>query len=80
MVGVPTESSIPFRLENVEDQSGKYLIFVVGANILLIFLLYFFLLAPSSQIAGPSRLKRIAEVVIPSSELAPAVTGNNFLL
>jgi hypothetical protein len=52
--------------------------FIVGANSLLIFLLYFFLLAPSSPIAGPSQLKRIAEVVIPSSELSPVITGNDF--
>jgi hypothetical protein len=75
VVEAPIESSTLIMLENVEDCAGKYFIFAVRANVLLIFLLYFFSLAPSSPIAGPSRLKQIAEIVIPSSEIAPAVTA-----
>jgi hypothetical protein len=54
VVGIPMESSGSSTIENVEDQSGKYLIFVVGANVFLISLFYFFSLAPPSPIAGPS--------------------------
>jgi hypothetical protein len=57
VVEAPIESSTQIRLENVEDRAGRYLNFTVGANVLLIFLLYFFIVDPSSPIAGPSRLK-----------------------
>jgi hypothetical protein len=57
VVDAPIESSTPIGLENVEDSAGKYLIFAVGANVLLIFLLYFLFLALSSPIVGPLRLK-----------------------
>ena len=45
------------------------------ANIFILFVM----LVPSSPIAGPSKLKQIAETVIPSTELNPAVTSVYFL-
>jgi hypothetical protein len=80
VVDAPLESAIPVARENVEDRAGKCSNFAVGANILLIVLLYFFVLAPSSPMAGPSRLKRIADVAIPSAELVPVNAGKHFRL
>jgi hypothetical protein len=57
VVETAIESSESFILENIEDYASKCLIFVVRANFSLIFLFYFFFLAPSSPIAGPSWLK-----------------------
>jgi hypothetical protein len=57
VVKTPNKSSIPIMLKNVEDHADKYLNLAVGANVLIIFLLYFFFLALSSPIVGPSCFK-----------------------
>jgi hypothetical protein len=66
----------PLILKNIENCKGKCLILVVKDIRSLIFLLYFLYLVPSSPIAGPFRLKKIAEAVIPLPKIIPAISSH----